>query len=109
MINALDSEHNLFFYNKLSNIFYKNVNALAVANSFAFIFNLITFIDVVEIYKKYFNCHYVKGILLLKEKRLICLKCFQTKCYYTFVHIAVLLKEKSAQYTTFEFIIEFCA
>ncbi len=26
-----------------------------------------------------------------------------------FVHIAVLLNEKSAQYTTFEYIIEFCA
>ncbi len=34
MIEALDSEHTLFFYNKLKNIFYKNVNALAVANSF---------------------------------------------------------------------------
>ncbi len=41
MIEALNSELNLFF-NKLSNVFYKNVNALVVANSFGFILNLIT-------------------------------------------------------------------
>ncbi len=69
-----------------------------MANSFGFVFNLIALMV-----KLRFTINILITLLCKRntavKKHLICLKCLQTKCYCTFVHIAVLLNEKKVHNT----------